>query len=311
MDKKMPRTRFNRGLDQNFVDLLNEMYNESGSWWRKFVDDKDLFLAIRNNYINVYYRGNNLLKLERQGRGRNRIIVGKIHYKYLLRPNLIDTPSLTGPARYISLVNGRPNYPENMKDVFRENATNISALKEGAECYAKPEKRGVHDIILANLNILDIEIGFGTPRSYVDFAALRETKQGIEIRFFEAKLFNNGELRTEGCADPKVISQIERYKCLIKKNRQALIDSYRKVCCNLLCIQGIAKKYQKYHEVLESVAAGSKLCIDENPRLVVFGYDRDQENGKVRAKLEKKLKGRVFFKRDSRGFTHGISEGFH
>ena len=303
MDKKMIRTCFNRGLDQNFVDLLNEMYNESGSWWRKFVDDKDLFLAIRNNYINVYYRGNNLLKLERQGRGRNRTIVGKIHYKYLLQPRVDE-------SAYVKIVDGKPCF-QDTKSLFPENL-DVKKLKAAAEPYAGPEKTGVYEIICANRNILDTEVGFSTPRSYVDFAALIEAEQGVKIVFFEAKHFTNQELRSGGAdPKPKVIGQIERYKCLLKKNRHALIDSYRRVCCNLLCIQGVAKKYPKRHKILKSVVAGSELCIDENPRLVVFGCDRDQENGKVRAKLEKKLEGRVFFKRDSKGFTHGISEGFH
>ena len=304
MKEKM--TPFKRGLDQNFVEKLNEMY-DSCSWWREFMNDKDLFLAIRNNYINVYYRGNSLLKLERQGRGRKRTTVGKIHHKYL--------PSrCVDESAYVKIIDGKSCF-QDTKSLFFENL-DVKKLKVAADCHAGPEKTGVYEIICANGNILDTEVGFSTPRSYVDFAALIEEEQGVKIVFFEAKHFTNQELRTSGNANPKVICQIERYKCLLKKNRHVLIDRYHNVCCNLLCIKGLAEKHPKRHKILKSVAAGTKLCIDEDPRLVVFGYDRDQENGddwKVhREILEKKLgKCRVFFKRDSKGFTHGISEGFH
>lgn len=32
-------TIFKRGLDQDFVDKLNCMYDESNSWWRKRILD--------------------------------------------------------------------------------------------------------------------------------------------------------------------------------------------------------------------------------------------------------------------------------
>ena len=82
----MTQTNFGRGLDQGFVKKLNELYDQSDSWWRALVDDDDLFLAVRDNYINVYYLGCSLLKLTwKPGSGD---VVGETHYKYLLRPQL-------------------------------------------------------------------------------------------------------------------------------------------------------------------------------------------------------------------------------
>lgn len=295
---------FKRGLDQNFVDLLNEMYNEPGGWWRKFVKDEELFLAIRNNYINVYYRGNNLLKLERQGRGRNRTIVGKIHYKYLLQPR-VDEP-------YVEVVDGKLCF-QDTKGLFFESL-DIKKLKATADPYAGPEKTGVYEIICANRNILDTEVGFSTPRSYVDFSALIETEQGVKIVFFEAKHFTNKELRANNKKVPKVVDQIEKYARLLQEHHKEVIKSYCQVCCNLRDLRGFAEKCTKWHKMIEDIANEQKnLCVDTNPRLVVFGYDRDQENGDVwkghREKLEDKIgKSRVLLKGDSKGFTCGISK---
>ena len=82
MDGESTLNPFRRGLCQDFVNRLNEMYKESGSWWRKFVDDQELFLAIRDDIVNVHFRGNSLLKL----RWEKGDIIGEIHYKYLLKP---------------------------------------------------------------------------------------------------------------------------------------------------------------------------------------------------------------------------------
>ena len=52
---------FDRGLDKAFVQELNKQYDQDDGW-RGFVDDSDLYLAIRGGYINIYYRGCSLLK---------------------------------------------------------------------------------------------------------------------------------------------------------------------------------------------------------------------------------------------------------
>ena len=41
-------SNFERGLDKAFVDALNEAY-EKGGWWQRFVDDEEIFIAIRKN----------------------------------------------------------------------------------------------------------------------------------------------------------------------------------------------------------------------------------------------------------------------
>jgi hypothetical protein len=69
---------FKRGISQPFVDRLNDEYDAEG-WWKAIADDRELFIAIRDGYINVYWKGNSLLKLWQAGND----LVGEIHYKYL------------------------------------------------------------------------------------------------------------------------------------------------------------------------------------------------------------------------------------
>ena len=101
--------------------------------------------------------------------------------------------------------------------MFTKNLADTDDLKKAAKRYAGSEKTGVHNIVLANPNIVDLEIAFAAgssdeadkSASLIDFAALKKTGQGFEIVFFEAKDFSNGDLRASGGADPKVIGQIE------------------------------------------------------------------------------------------------------
>ena len=73
--------KFRRGLNDEFIKLLNEAYDK-GSWWRDILNDHDLHIGIRNEYLNVYYQGNSLV-LIKQGHGG---LLGQTHYKYLLHP---------------------------------------------------------------------------------------------------------------------------------------------------------------------------------------------------------------------------------
>ncbi|MCY3837521.1 MAG: hypothetical protein OXH09_02525 [Gammaproteobacteria bacterium] len=299
---------FNRGLDSTFVAAFNEEYDGSG-WLRGLVDDKDIFLAVRQNYVNFYHLGSSLLKLE----CLNGALVGQIHYKYLLRPDA-DNP-------YIKTLNGRPDLPNDAKELFLLGFEDVKALKTAARPYAGPEKTGVHNIVRDNPNILDVEIAFGTggadearasaPR--VDFAAIRCANERATVVLYEAKHFDNRQaLRSEQGNVPKVVEQIEAYSDLLETYREEVITSYRCVCCNLLALRGLAERHPERQAMLKKIADGSrKLKLDPHPRLVVFGFDADQRSGDNwrphRDRLRKLLNGRLLLKGHSEKFVRGIS----
>lgn len=283
---------FSRGLDEEFVKALNHEYEKDGSWWKGFVDDTQLFIALRHNRVNVYYRGCSLLDLEWE---KNKDIIGRVHYKYLLRPRLKNR----NDDEYVNVRDGRVCFPVKIKDLFVENLTGIQALKQATEPYAKQEKIGVHHVVLSNC-VLDVEIAFGgRSRKRIDFSVLQKAEKSVNIVFFEAKHFDSRELRAR--IEPKVIGQIGDYADLLRRNRKAIIDSYRRVCCNLWNLNGIDKRHPERHELLREVVDGSRqLRIDEEPRLAVFGFDEDQRVGKKwryhREKLKSRLKSKVYFR---------------
>ena len=207
-----------------------------------------------------------------------------------------------------------------VEELFTQSLAEIDALKKAAGPYAGAEKAGVHDVVLSNWNVVDIEIAFATdsndetassvPR--LDFAALRRRNQHVEIVFFEAKDFTNPELRRRGDANPEVIDQIETYSKLLRDRHHEIVDSYRRVSGNLLRLRGLDKRHAERHEMLKGIADGSTpLKANVAPRLVVFGFDADQRDGKNwrphRDKLRSQLGDRVIFRGSPKGFTRGIS----
>lgn len=296
---------FNRGLSPEFVEALNDEYAKNG-WWRAMVDDTDLFVAIRSDRVNVYYRGCSLADVWMES-GQ---VVGRTHYKYLLRPSV-------EPA-YVRFDEGKYDHRDG-KDLFVESPKEVKELKAAATPYAGEEKTGVHGIIAANHNILDVEIAFGlrgteasspsAPR--VDFAAVRESNGGGEVVFYEAKRFaNRSALRAEGSKQPDVVAQIEGYSQLLRDNRTGVVKSYACVCSNLLGLRGMRERHKERQKMLERIA-DKQLSIDEEVRLVVFGFDNDQKGGAGWKHCERLIdllgKDRVLFKGETKDFRRGIS----
>ena len=89
----MATPAFNRGLCDAFVEVLNNEYGKGG-WWRNLVDDKETFLAIRENYLNVYYRGNSLLKLDLTSNGFRPYIDSAFRSRQSIYEDLADVRGL-------------------------------------------------------------------------------------------------------------------------------------------------------------------------------------------------------------------------
>ena len=275
----MTQDAFKRGLSPEFVDALNEKYEDTGGWWRNLVDDKDTFVAIRDNYLNVYYRGNSLLKLDWNQRDKS--MTGQVHYKYLLRPNIRE-------SEYVKVdEKGEVTMPD--EPMFSTKIGAVPALKKASQVYAGDEKDGVHRIALNKKhNVVDVEVAFRVSGLRVDLAALQETGDIPKLVFYEAKHFSNKELRAKGDRNPSVIDQLDRYSVLLEKNKKPLEESYRKVCKNLKDLNGLKQRHHGRHEVLDRVVQRG-LDVDPTPRLVVFGFDQDQRDGKVWEEHRRKL----------------------
>lgn len=275
---------FNHGINEDFVKRLNAEF-ERGGWWRAMASDPSLFIAIRDGYLNVYYNGNSLLKLTLDGDR----LAGEIHYKYLLRPDM--------PKLYVSVDGGKVKLNDSAA-YLQADLSDVPALKRVAAVYGGDEKAGVHQIVQDNPSVVDVEIAFGLNRSEekapatrrIDFATVRQGISGAEVVFYEAKLFANKELRASGDNPPPVVEQINGYRKLLGQHAPAIASSYRAVCANLLALNGVKERYASVTGLMGGIASGKMaLHVNDEVRLAIFGYDADQEKGRVWAKHRQKL----------------------
>ena len=298
---------FDRGITDKFANAL-----AASKQWEKISEDKELYFAMRAEYVNVYYQGCSIFKISYE----NTQLCFRTHYKYLIHPYMNDP--------YI-LWNDKGNLIKERVDsgVFID-ILDTKLLKKAASSYAVAEKKGIHSILKSNKNIVDVEVSLSAAAENeqnsedeidaskphadrIDFVALQQIDGTARIVFFEAKRFENPELRAKG-VDAPVLGQIRKYEKLIAENEEGIRTSYLKVCKNLHKLVP-----ERWDHLVKEVAEGAvELTVAPRVRLVVFGYDADEDVGAIwgehKAKLRKELKERLLSKGDPKGFVTGISK---
>ena len=227
-------------------------------------------------------------------------LTGKTHFKYL-----VDLATEDKSSDYIKFSNGEFR-PVTIKDPYRDILQDLDGIKGSTKLYQGDEKKGVHQIIIHNTNVIDTEIQFPGESARIDFAALQRRNGRICIVFFEAKTYSNSDIRSTG--RPKVLDQIELYREIIDRRRDEIEASYQ---CVLHNIQRMAGWKARRHKIFAEAATGD-LYVDPEVRLVIFDFDDPQKraanetNGvfsRLRDALGKKL---VLTRGDPKGFWTGI-----
>ena len=282
---------FNRGLDEAFVEALNEQYEKKeAGWWSQFVDDKELFVAVRDNAVHVYYQGQRLIEVK----WRNSKLAANTHYKHLLRPEM--------EPKYVDVKDGKPSVADTSR--YFADRLNVEELKKAASVYAGDEKKGVHEILRNNPHILDVEIAISDgERGQIDFAALQEGEAGqTHIVFYEAKHFDNKEELRSGGGTADVVKQVNKYRSFLSDTQvsASLEECYCRVAKNLCALKGVGvqERHRKRHDLLHR-----NFTVDKDPWLVVFGFDGDQKSGrywtKHKSELEDALGGKLILAGDA------------
>lgn len=332
---------FQRGLSPEFLSGLEQLTTApEGQWWRDVLARRDLVVAVRNEYLNVYYRGASVFLVQRQGSR----FVPLTHAKYLAR-------------RQQGLVALQPDGRFGLEPTAAlwpayEGAQTLDEMVRAAADLAGPEKIGVHALVLASPHVVDVEVslegagadaaetdtrtdgltlaaeqeaGAGAnsntalppssgslPRRQdrLDVAALEERDGAVRLTFFEAKHFANPELRAGPTRTPPVAEQIARYRQTLTHHAPAIAQSYRAVCQAIARIDAMRQQVQGTKGVstldplIARVANESLLPeVDIQPRLVVFGFDQDQRDGEVWSRHRDRLTGEYAIRLQAIGNT--------
>jgi hypothetical protein len=91
-----------RGLSKEFLAALTSGF--LAELTREVKEDSDLDLEIRENYINLYYKGNSLLKLTQAAGGRYRVAVHKKFKTLDVPTELIDEDTTRRFVKEISSI---------------------------------------------------------------------------------------------------------------------------------------------------------------------------------------------------------------
>lgn len=231
----------------------------SALWNNKLKDDcrhDKVFMAIRNNAIDFYHKGGKLFGFN----GKD----FKTHFKYAsVIPSAVKDYLTEKELKALPRVHGfEENYErikENCKLFSGVEALGVSALYNN---YSYLSAKG-------NVVVLDIEVSFeskdeGRSQDRLDILLL--DKNTRTLRFVEAKHFTNSEIWAKKV--PPVVSQIERYKEQVETRRPEILTAYSQYVDSINSVFGC--KLQRPVEV------------DENVTLLVFGFDRNQQQGRMK-----------------------------
>jgi hypothetical protein len=254
-------------------------------WWRdvlafQFEDEgvtHALLVALRDGYLNVYAQGQSVLKIGFDARrAGDAILRCRIHRKYVRGPQAGDGYDLFDGLQVTESDTAAVIETYNGLDTLRR-------WVEAARSYAGDEKKGVAVIAARHPEVIDVEMalpanapkeGEAKVANRMDIVALEE-HGGVQLVFYEAKLFFNPELRANDLK-PRVLGQLQRYCDYVTApdRRAEVIAAYQNACMVLAEIA--AMRGSEPAPLVRAVADGAPLALDPAPRLVVFGHKAEQ-----------------------------------
>jgi len=267
---------------------LNKLGDPSSApnWWQDVLKSRDLHLAVRGGYLNVYSKGQSIFKIGAEsgpGLDKNGNPKVLIHYKYLLEPNR--------PRKEYICFNGTKFEIDPNEVICREYepGRTLNRLIDAASPYTSEEKKGVHVIARNNPTVVDLEIAFtqtgeteDDPKALrIDLAALHPDGDGkAKLVFYEAKRADDKRLRARPGGEPEVIKQMQSYDTFLRTSASDLARAYMDVCSTLVKLYSRSSRWLP--QIIKVVGAEStkpSLSVDPVARLLVFGFDEDQKKG--------------------------------
>jgi hypothetical protein len=259
-------------LNQLAAGTPPQWWSDLLSLWRPSghsVGAHGLRLAIRNNYMNFYRKGQSVAAVSINADGEP---IASLHHKY------VDQDA--AGQEYVTLgADGRVKG----KSVLIEYAgmEMLQEWIERAESYAANEKKAVDEIVARNDCVIDLEMGLpGTAERHyaprMDIVALESRSGGAQIAFWEAKMVADGRLRSQ--TEPEVLKQLQEYEHFAREDitsgRHAVRSSYQNVCALLVRLSRMAGDTHLLGDLVRQVAASKlTLDVDPKPRLVVVKDD--------------------------------------
>lgn len=273
-------SQFQRRL--NRLDSLKDLVDAAGNnWWKELLDKwqlpgteagtDGLRLAIRDNYLNFYRRGQSVARVSFDTNGS---ACASVHLKYLGCEDVAKGKEYACLKNGAFSASGRPDFPYLLGET-------LPAIIGQSENWIGREKFMVDLVIAQTQSVVDLEIGLprllgskgGAPR--MDLAILEEDQDSetIKLVFWEAKTIDDARLRATKPEDAEVHFQLGRYVDFMKVREEYMnaIKAFRENCKLLVQLAQMADKAALLSPLIHRVAQGDNAFeIDTTPRLVIF-----------------------------------------
>ena len=191
--------------------LFSELKSGNYSWWENIKKDRRLYIEIRkNNYINVYFEGGNVAKLEY--RSKDKKIQAFTHRKYLYG-NGTGYAECSLDNDLETIINNIPNMYSGKKGYEKENLSEKYIQSQYIKNY--------------HYNYIDSEFAYKDD-SFDIRVDLIECING-ELRFVELKTIDDGRMLKKTDDNPEVVEQVKAYEDFISNYKKEIVEYYQKV----------------------------------------------------------------------------------
>jgi len=244
-------------MEKYISQTLVKNFKQTELWQNKLKDDcknGDVFLAIRNNKIELYYKGGLLFEYSND--------CFKTHHKYASvikesKGKYISESDLSQLRLISDFISGYDRIKENCSMYAKKEAKEISKITKNYSYLSD------HNVI-----VLDIEASFEgltneKKQDRVDIIVFN--KETAALKFVEAKLFSNQELKSTN--EPRVINQLQNYNEQIANSGDMILKEYESHV-NLL-------------NTLFGLELPKPEKIEPKTELLIFSFDDDQRKGRV------------------------------
>ena len=257
---------------------LEKLVSSGIGWWPDLLAEwapsgtlGELRLAVRNEYMNFYSKGQSIARIS-FGRGGSSPTM-RIHEKYVKK-------SSDGGQRYIKLSGDTGRDPDGRPVAWR-GPKMLQAWVRNSRRYSGTEKSCIDALVGVSPKVIDLEMGlpaFDDRKTALrlDMVALEGTPKDIRLVFWEAKMIGDKRLRSRD-GTPTVFDQINAYQRYLESptRRKQVTKAYRNCCRIIRDLHSMATRAGMITQPLDPliVAAGdpgSNLEIDETARLVIF-----------------------------------------
>ncbi len=195
--------------------IFEVLNNNNFAWWERFKSEPSFYIEVRkNNQINVYYEGGNVVRLHYCT--KRKVLQAFTHCKYLGHEELKN--------KYIDCIDILDTEIDNIVSRIKK----IYSEKYGTNKEKWSEKyiQG-HIIEKGRTKYIDSEFAYKNKETDIRID-LVECVNG-QIRFVELKRLDDNRMLKKTDNDPEVITQMKNYKQFAIKNRKDILEYYNKI----------------------------------------------------------------------------------